>query len=110
MRASRTTRAGNRTGLGEELFGHPWSEHPLRWHETDLARSRIEADAWRVMNALGKAASAALDFFESHGLDRQALGRALVGLGVRRGGVRARKFGRLWRARFSSRWNSQVAP
>lgn len=53
----------------EELFGHPWSEHPLRWHETDLARSQIETDAWRVMNDLGNAATAALDFFESHGLD-----------------------------------------
>jgi hypothetical protein len=53
----------------KELFGHPWSEHPLRWHETDLARSQIETDAWRVMNELGKAATAALDFFESHGLD-----------------------------------------
>lgn len=53
----------------EKLFGHPWSEHPLRWHETDLARSQIETDAWRVMNELGKAATAALDFFESHGLD-----------------------------------------
>lgn len=53
----------------EKLFGHPWSEHPLRWHETDLARSQIETDAWRVMNELGKAATAALDFFKSHGLD-----------------------------------------
>ncbi|MDC3982416.1 hypothetical protein [Polyangium jinanense] len=53
----------------EKLFGHPWSQHPLRWHEPELARSQIETDAWRVMNALGKAASAALDFFDSHGLD-----------------------------------------
>jgi hypothetical protein len=53
----------------EKLFGHPWSQHPLRWHEPDLTRSQIETDAWRVMNALGKAASAALDFFDSHGLD-----------------------------------------
>ena len=53
----------------EKLFGHPWSQHPLRWHEPELARSQIETDAWRVMNALGKAASAALDFFDGHGLD-----------------------------------------
>lgn len=53
----------------EKLFGHPWSQHPLRWYEAILERSEIETDAWRVMNALGKAASAALDFFESHGLD-----------------------------------------
>jgi hypothetical protein len=52
-----------------KLFGHPWSQHPIRWHEADVARSQIEIDAWRVMNTLGKAASAALDFFESHGLD-----------------------------------------
>jgi hypothetical protein len=53
----------------EKLFGHPWSQHPLRWQEPDLARSQIETDAWRVMNDLGKAASAALDFFERHDLD-----------------------------------------
>ncbi|UQA57484.1 hypothetical protein [Polyangium aurulentum] len=53
----------------EKLFGHPWSQHPLRLHETDLARSQLEADAWRVMNDLGKAAAAALEFFEGRGLD-----------------------------------------
>jgi len=53
----------------EKLFGHPWSQHPLRWHEPDLARSQIETDAWRVMNVLAKAATEALDFFDSHGLD-----------------------------------------
>jgi len=55
----------------EKLFGHPWSEHPLRWYEENLARSQIETDAWRVMNQLGKAATAALDFFESRGLDAE---------------------------------------
>ncbi|WP_441290424.1 hypothetical protein ACSRUE_07550 [Sorangium sp. KYC3313] len=53
----------------EKLFGHPWSQHPLRWYEAILGCSQIETDAWRVMNTLGKAASAALDFFESRGLD-----------------------------------------
>ncbi|KYF96114.1 hypothetical protein BE20_04480 [Sorangium cellulosum] len=56
----------------EKLFGHPWSQHPLRWYEALLERSHIETDAWRVMNALGKAASAALDFFESHGLSTRS--------------------------------------
>jgi hypothetical protein len=53
----------------EKLFGHPWSEHPLGWYAENLARSQIETDAWRVMNQLGKAATAALGFFESRGLD-----------------------------------------
>lgn len=53
----------------EETFGHAWSDHPLRLYKDDLRRSRIESDAWRVMNDMSKAAAAALDFFKSRGLD-----------------------------------------
>lgn len=52
----------------EGTFGHPWSRHPLQLYKDDLRRSQVEADAWRVMNDLSKAAAAALDFFESRGL------------------------------------------
>lgn len=52
----------------QATFGHAWSDHPLRFYKDDLQRSQVESDAWRVMNDLRKAATAALDFFDSRGL------------------------------------------
>jgi hypothetical protein len=53
----------------QATFGHAWSDHPLRLYKDDLQRSQVESDAWRVMSDLRKAAAAALDFFESRGLN-----------------------------------------
>ncbi|TKC98602.1 hypothetical protein [Polyangium fumosum] len=50
-------------------FGHPWTKNPLAGFEETLQRSRIEEEAWRVMNKLRKAAAEVIDFFDSRGLD-----------------------------------------
>ena len=51
------------------MFGHAWENNPLQGIEEVLERGRIEVEAWGVMNELAKAASMALKFFESRGLD-----------------------------------------
>lgn len=53
----------------QETFGHAWADNPLRLYKDDIQRSKIESDAWRVMNDLRKAAAAALNFFDSRGLN-----------------------------------------
>jgi hypothetical protein len=77
--------------------------------KTSLAIEPQQARGWVSVKTAAEFLDMSPDALR-RALERHAVRAPDGGIAANVDGVRARKFGRLWRIQFSSRWSSEVAP